>query len=117
MEKKLSSRHDATFWFHLLITVLAWVGPFLFSWPLMVGAYFVIVLQFAVFDRCLLNARHGLSTETDPNATFYTYLFEEVGIRLPRRPLKLFVRIFLYPLLGLFAWWWQAGLGYAPLLF
>ncbi len=115
MEAKLESKHNFMFWFHLLITSLAWVGPFLFSWQIMCGAYAIILLQFAVFDKCLLNAKHDLTDSKD--STFYSYLFELCGMTVNRPLIRVFVRRYLYFILGAFCWFWQVKLGFAPLLF
>ncbi|WP_417590139.1 hypothetical protein [Owenweeksia hongkongensis] len=109
------SSHNFSFWFHLFITILAWIGPFLFSWYLMVAAYLIVILQFMVFDKCLLNAKHDLKTEGD--ATFYSYLFEQMGMEMDRPRLKKFVRIYLYPILGAFTVLWQLYFGFEAILF
>ncbi len=103
------------FWFHVLLTISAWVGPFLFSWWILVPCYFVILLQFLVFDRCLLNAKHDLGTEND--ATFYSLLFEMMGFSVNRKVLKFWVRRYVYLILATFTIFWQVVLGFAPLLF
>jgi hypothetical protein len=116
MQSKLSSEHNFMFWFHVLITSLAWVGPFLFSWQLMVGAYALILLQFLFFDRCLLNKTHDLTVSED--ATFYSYLFELMGMKNINRPLiKTVVRKYLYFILGAFSYFWQEILHIKALLF
>ncbi len=104
-------------WFlvHFLITLLAWAGPFLFSWYLMAAAYALVMLQFLLLNRCIVNAKHALPEENE--MTFYAYLFESAGIKIPRRPLKFIVRRILYPLFGVFAYIWQIPLGHAPILF
>lgn len=109
------SSHNFSFWFHLFITILAWVGPFLFSWYLMLTAYLIVVLQFMVFNKCLLNAKHDLKTEGD--ATFYSYLFEQMGLEVDRTRLKRFVRRYLYPVLGVFTVLLQVYFGYEAILF
>lgn len=115
MSKKLKSDHNFIFWFHVFITALAWVGPFLFSWPWMIAAYTIVVLQFIVFDRCLLNAQHNLTDSED--STFYSYLFEACGMTVNRPFIRMIVRKYLYVLLGLFTLLWQVILGFKPLLF
>jgi len=114
-QKISDSSHNFSFWFHLFITILAWVGPFLFSWYLMVTAYLIVILQFMVFNKCLLNAKHDLKTDDD--ATFYSYLFEQMGIEVNRTRLKKFVRLYLYPLLGMFTMVWQLYFGFEAPLF
>lgn len=99
--------------FHLLLVLLAWAGPFLADWYIVSFAYGLVLLQFLVFNRCLINAQHDLK-ESDDHNTFYAELLESVGIRFKRKPLKVFVRGWLYGLLGLFAFLIQFFGGYNP---
>lgn len=101
------------FWFHFLLVVLAWTGPFLFDWYLMVTAYGLVLLQFVVFNRCLVNAKHDL-VEQDTDNTFYAELLESAGIHLPKKPLKYFVRTWLYVILGAIAFLIQVYGQYTP---
>ena len=114
MEIKTESKNLA-FWFHLFITIMAWIGPFLVDWRVMVACYCIIWLQFRVFNRCLLNKAHGL--HGGDNATFYSFLFEEIGYRPDRARLKKVVRGWLYLALAAVAVAWQVGLGMKPLWF
>lgn len=109
------SKLNFAFWFHLFITILAWVGTFLFSWYWMVAAHLIVQLQFLVLGRCLMNAQHGLDDQED--YIFYTFLFEEMGFRPNRKKLKKRVRTWLHPSLALAAIIWQVVLGFEPLLF
>ena len=109
------SARNWVFWFHLLITLLAWLGPFLFSWSLMVTAYLLVVIQFILFNRCLLNAKHDLDVSDD--TTFYSHLLESAGFKPNRTKLKNFVRKYLYVLLSLVTLIWQLLLGFEALLF
>lgn len=115
INKQVSSDHNAVFWFHVLITALAWIGPFLFSWYLMVPAYLIVLLQFLIFKRCLLNGSHKLDDSSD--TTFYSYLFEKLGIHVNRSTLKVWVRRYFYVILSAFTLLWQLVLGIEPLLF
>jgi hypothetical protein len=115
MDQKIVTRHDAMFWFHLFITILSWAAMFLVSWQIMWVVFGTLLLQFAVFNDCLLNKKHGLDTGED--TTFYTYLLESVGIYFPRKPLRRFVRRYLYFCMAAFTWFWQVGLGFKALLF
>lgn len=115
LEKSGEGTHNFSFWFHLFITILAWLGPFLFSWYLMVLAYGIVILQFMVFNKCLLNAKHDLSDAND--ATFYSYLLEEIGVAVNRKKLKLFVRRYLYVVLAAVTLLWQLVFGFKPILF
>ena len=110
-ERTISSR--LWFWAHFLLVVLAWMGPFLADWYILACAYGFVLLQFVVFNRCLMNAHHDLEEEDNHN-TFYAQLLESVGIRLPRKPLKRFVRTWLYMLLGILAWVIQVPGRYIP---
>ena len=115
MESKLASEHNFMFWLHVFITSLAWVGPFLFSWQIMLFAYGTILLQFLVFKKCLLNDKHDLTVSED--ATFYSYLFEACGIKVNRPVMKTIVRNYLYFILGALTVVWQVYLGHKALLF
>jgi len=114
-EVKQISQRKSRVWFmaHLGLVILAWTGPFIFDWYLMIAGYSVVLLQFVVFRRCLINARHNLNEEVDDH-TFYAELLESIGIYLPRKPLKKFVRNWLYILLGGFAFCLQYFGGYVP---
>lgn len=103
------------FVFHLAITLLAWVGPFLFDWRLMITAYTLVMLQFLVFNRCLVNNKHNLSE--DENMTFYAYLFEQLGVSFSRKKVKTVVRIWLYPAFGIIAYFFQVVLGFEPVFY
>ncbi len=109
------STRNWVFWFHLLITLLAWLGPFLISWQVMISAYGLVILQFMVFKRCLLNAKHDLDTSSD--TTFYSHLLESVGIHLDRSTIKKFVRRYLYLILALVTFLWQVLWEHEAILF
>lgn len=114
-EVPVKRNHNLSFWFHVLITVLAWIGPFLFSWYLMVSAYMIVLLQFLIFNRCLLNSSHDLDDADD--TTFYSYLFELLGYQPNKRVLKIWVRRYFYVILSVITLVWQLVLGFDPLLF
>ncbi len=106
---------NGMFWVHLFVTSLAWVGPFLFSWYLMILAYICVQMQYQIFNRCLMNEGHELGEE-DHN-TFYHYLFTKMGMTLTRKGVKVFVRERLNYILAVIAVVWQVYLGFEPLLF
>jgi len=81
----------------------------------MIFAYTIVILQFLVFKKCLLNKHHHLQDEDDN--TFYSYLFEQIGISVNRSRLKRFVRRYVYLLLAAFTILWQIIAGVEPLLF
>ena len=100
-------------WLHLGLVILAWTGPFIADWYIVSIGYALVLLQFLVFKRCLVNAQHDLN-EADDDNTFYAHLLESLGIFLPRKPLKIFVRSWLYAILGVFAYVLQDFGGYHP---
>lgn len=115
VQEKIKTDHGFNFWFHLFITVLAWIGPFLFTWYLMITAYMIVLVQFMIFGRCLLNKSHGL--EDDGESTFYSYLLEQVGFKPERKVLRVWVRNYIYIILTAVTVLWQLVLGFEPLLF
>ena len=82
---------NAAFWFHLLITILAWVGPFLISWKIMLPIYALVQLQFAVLGRCIVNKHHDLDDEKN-DYSFYAFVFELMGFQPNRKKLRFFIR-------------------------
>ena len=108
----IPTQYNIMFFVHLFVTILSWIGPFLVDWWLMWIAYGIVLLQFLVFDRCLMNAGHNIAEDKD--FTFYAYLLEKMHIHFPRKPLKIFVRSYLYLCLGAFAYILQEILLYHP---
>lgn len=100
------------FWVHLFITIMAWVGPFVINWWVMVAIYGIVLLQFVVFNRCLMNAGHEL--DEGEGITFYAFLLEKLGFHFPRVPLKRFVRGWLYAWLSAGVMVLQLVIGYDP---
>ena len=81
----------------------------------MVSVYSLVIAQFIIFKRCLMNKKHGLEESEDH--TFYAELFELMGFQPNRRALKTFIRNYLHVILAVFTLIWQVGLGFEPLLF
>lgn len=101
---------NTVFIVHLILVVIAWTGPFIFPWYLMVLGYAVVVGQFLYYKRCLMNEAHGLDDSGDH--TFYSHLFEKMGFSPNRKKLKDFVRGYLYVILAIFTLILQLGMGY-----
>jgi hypothetical protein len=115
-EKATKSNYNLIFWAHLALVAIGWLGPFLIDWRWMCIGYAVIFTQFMIFDKCLLNAEHGVD-DTKDDYTFYAELFEAMGYFPNRKLLKKVVRTWLYFFLAAVAIGWQVGLGMKPLLF
>lgn len=107
-------KYNFTFWLHLFVTLLSWAAPFLAPWPLVLLAYSIVVLQFIVFKRCLMNKGHALN-DTDNDYTFYAYLLEHLGFHFQRARVKRFVRFWKYLILAVFTLIWQLLLHQKPL--
>jgi len=105
---------NGMFWAHLFVTSLAWIGPFLFWWPLMIFAYCMVQLQYKLFNRCIMNKGHALE-EVDNN-TFYHYLLSKAGFTFRKDRVKFVVRERLNIFLGLFTILWQVILGFSPMI-
>jgi hypothetical protein len=114
--QSVASVYNFSFWSHLFLTALSWFLPFLVSWWLAILAYSIVLLQFALFNRCLMNEGHGLD-DGQGEATFYGFLLERIGIRPDRQKLKRFVRRDIYVCLTVIAIVWQLVLGHEPMWF
>ncbi len=117
MNKEVTSHSsfNTVFLIHLLLVIIAWCGPFVFPWYLMLLGYSIVVGQFLYYKRCLLNEVHDLDDSGEH--TFYSHLFEKIGINLNRKKLKQFVRGYLYIILAVFTLILQLGFGFQPLFF
>ena len=103
------------FWLHVTAVIATWFLPFAVSWPVAIGVYTAVMLQFVFLGKCLMNEHHGLD-ESD-GRIFYTDIFERMGFRPNPALIKMIVRHWLYPILALIAVAWQVVLSHPPLLF
>lgn len=103
------------FGLHLLSVIATWVMPFLLHWKIAVAVYAAVMIQFAIWGKCLMNEHHGLD-ESD-GRIFYTELFEKMGFQPNPRLVKAVVRQWLYPILAVISVLWQVVLGKTALLF
>lgn len=110
-----SIKSSLAFWLHTLAVVATWVAPFLITWKIAVAVYAAVMIQFAIFGKCLMNEHHGLD-ESD-GRIFYTDLLEKMGFSPNPFWVKTIVRQWLYPILAIISVLWQVVLGHAPLLF
>ncbi len=115
LDLNLTPWQRVIFIFHLFIMVLAWVAPFLFSWYLVVPIYLLLIVQFAVFGRCLLNKAHNL--EGERGSTLYVYVFDYLNIKVNRDKLNYFIHKPFYIILTVITLTWQLVLGFMPVLF
>ena len=105
------SKTSLVFWAHVFVMALAWVAPFLISWKILVPVYGAVMLQFALFGRCLMNEQHGF-VETE-DRIFYSEVLGKMGFHPDPRLVKRVVRRYLYVVLAAVAIIWQWGLGMA----
>ena len=113
--KSYSKEEKVYFFIHLIAIIFAWIGPFLFSWKIIIPVYILVTAQFIIFKSCLMNKHHGLDESDDH--TFYAELLELIGFQPNRRELKKFIRGYLHVILAIITLLWQVGLGFEPLLF
>lgn len=100
---------------HLLAVFATWVLPFTVNWMLAVAVYATVMIQFAIFGKCLMNEHHGLQEEGE--RIFYTDVLERMGFQPNPALVKTIVRKWLYPSLAIVTLIWQLWLGHKPLLF
>jgi hypothetical protein len=111
----LEKKSLVIFLFHCVLTLGAYLVPFLISWKIAVPVFVLTIAQHAIFGRCLLNAKHGLSEED--GSTFYSDLIERLGFEPNKKAIRFFVRKILYTSLTIVTLIWQVYLGNQPLLF
>jgi hypothetical protein len=103
------------FGLHLLSVIATWLIPFLITWKIGVAVYAAVMIQFAIWGKCLMNEHHGL--DESGGRIFYTELLEKIGFQPNPYLVKTIVRQWLYPILALVSIVWQVVLGNVPLLF
>jgi hypothetical protein len=111
----IHTKYNSIFWFHLFITVGSWFLPILFDWKIAIGVYCLVLLQFVVLNRCILNKVHDLND--DGEDTFYAHLLELMGFQFKRSNVRKVVRFWIYIFLAAFTLLWQFGLGHEPLVY
>ncbi len=109
------TQSNVLFILHCILTAGAYAAPFLINWKILVPVFVATILQHAIWGRCLLNAKHGLSEED--GSTFYSEAFERMGFRPNKTKIRFFVRKILYALLTAVTLLWQVVLGKEPLWF
>jgi len=110
-----SVKDEVFFSLHLFIAIAAWFIPFLVSWKITVPIFGIVILQHAVFGRCLGMDTHGVSEED--GSTFYSHVMERMGFHPNKRAIRFVVRKLLYGALALATLIWQVMLEHPPLLF
>lgn len=110
-----SVKNEVFFGLHLLIALSAWFIPFLFTWKIVVPVFAIVILQHAVFGRCLGMDTHGVSEED--GSTFYSHVMERMGFQPNKKAVRFVVRKLLYSFLAIVSVLWQVVWGYEPLLF
>lgn len=108
-------KNEALFILHGALSVGAYFVPFIITWKIAVPLFVGVALQHAIFGRCLMNARHGLS-END-GSTYYSEAIERMGFHPNKKSVRFFVRKILYPFLTVVTLCWQLLLGNQPLWF
>lgn len=109
----LNGQFGLVFVVHFILVVLTWVGPFLAWWPLPVGAYCIILLQYILLNKCVMNRHHQLSEAG--GQTFYGHLFDLAGISHDKAKLRFFIRKIMMPMLIVFTILLQEVFGFVPL--
>ena len=110
-----SVKNELFFSLHLLIALSAWFIPFLLSWKIVVPVFGLVILQHAIFGRCLGMDTHGVSEED--GSTCYSHVMERMWFHPNKKAVRFVVRKFLYGFLAGVSWVWQVAWGHAPLLF
>lgn len=108
-------KSNIAFWLHTLAVVATWVAPVLITWKIAVPVYAAVMIQFAIWGKCLMNEHHGL--DESGGRIFYTDLLEKIGFNPNQALVKTIVRQWLYPALIVLTLLWQVVLGNAAWLF
>ena len=102
------------FWIHLILILLVYVSPFLFSWKLILIGVLYIYFQEIFLKGCFLTyAQFGKDTDM----TFYYRYLTLLGFKVNKKKLKFFMAwIMPWIILGI-ALIFQEVLGFKVLIF
>jgi hypothetical protein len=103
------------FWVHLVLIIIAYCSPFLFSWELISFGIIILWVEYIVFTGCPLT--HAQIGKKDKEITFYTIYLEKMGFKFNREKIKNFFRNIVPLIILAIAIIWQVLFGNQPLLF
>jgi hypothetical protein len=72
---------------HLLVILLVYASPFLFTWPIVLGLLLIYFLQLLIFHGCILSELEFGRW----HASYYQYWLGRLGLRLPRWKITILV--------------------------
>ena len=103
-----------TFWLHLILILIAYSSPFLFSWKLILFGVVILLIQFLVLKQCVLTtAQFG----DEKYITFYTLYLEMLGFKFKRKNLYILMRYIMPFIVLLISLIWQILLNHKPIIF
>jgi len=102
------------FWSHLILILIAYSSPFLFSWKLILLGVVVLLTQFVVLKKCILTT---LQFGDKKYITFYTLYLEKLGLKFNRKKLYILMRYIMPFIVLLVALIWQILLKHKPIFF
>ena len=102
------------FWVHLLLIILVWLSPILFSWKIILLLIFIYYLQLFVFGDCILTKKQFGNEKREE--TFYSYYLCKIGFKINKKKLVIFLDYVLPWILFIIAYSIQRT-GFEPLVF
>ena len=103
------------FWVHLILLILIIASPFLFSLAVIIITIALFWIQFFIFGGCVLTFKQF--GKTDPEMTFWYYLFTLLKLDVNKKKVKIAVRYILPFIIVVMTILWQSILGHDYLLF
>jgi hypothetical protein len=67
------------FWAHLLIIILIWLSPFVFSWKIILVGIGLYYFQLIIFGDCILTKKQFKTNKR--GVTFYSHLLTIAGFQ------------------------------------
>jgi len=99
---------------HLILIILVYSSPFLFSWIWVGIGILILFIEYWIFKGCVLtHTQFG----KDDSMTFYTIYLEMLGFKFNRKRFKFFIRNIMPFIVLIIAIFWQIILKKSPLLF
>ena len=104
-----------TFLIHLVLEILSWASPVLFSWWIIVIGFVLMHLQFKIFGTCVLN-KIQFKKHSGDSVFLYPYM-KMMGFKISFEKARLLMRYIIPLILIIVAIFWQLIFKKSPILF
>ncbi|MEK6892689.1 MAG: hypothetical protein AABX07_00635 [Nanoarchaeota archaeon] len=111
--KKKRKDFGMVFWMHLVLVLIYYLTPFLFSWKIVILIALFILLQYKFLGDCFLT---NLEFQQE-DKTFFEHYLNKIGISISKKNIDFIAKYIVPFVLPAIAIIWQVLLRHAPWAF